>query len=349
MSKKSKKIVIAILYCVIVLILSAVIFYISLNKRPDKNSDASNTSSVSQEIKVDFYKALNAGDSKVVAEFFADDICEILVTEFVTIKPTEYKLNSKEKLEEALQILSESYYGQEVSEFAIEDFESDMKFEFKDTKETKTTLEMDFWIESGVIKLTSGEKTKFFLFPEKSYVNLRSLPTERFYLHNSNLKPPSDMVCKKAKNEFLSGLSDDEKKAVSTKIRSLHDKVENILLNNIPYLKEVDSKYWNFVITGLTEDAPTVTGQEFGELGLNGCINKIDELSKSVTNQKAVDNFEKLYDDLKKACDSKNLQGILKVHEVIHDYDYFAVNYPVRYNYEAADWGGLDDYFGNID
>ena len=348
MANRKKKAIIILVYFVAVLLLSVLLSYIFLNK-PFGNNVSDNFSSQDQLVSVDFYSVLNKGDSKIIAEYFADDICEILITEFVTIKPTEYILKDKTKIEEALQILSNAYYGEEVSEFAIKDFVSDMKFEFKDDKEIKTLLEMDFWIESGVIKLTKGENTKYFLFPEKSYVDMRSLPTQRFYLHNSALEVPSEAFCINIKNEVLSGLTADEKIMVGKKVRSLHEQMENILLNNIPYLKEKDSTYWNFVITGLSEEKVTVTGENLNELGLNGCLNKIDVISRSFTNKRAVDDFGKLYNSLKKACEDKDLEAILKVHEVIHDYDYFAVNYPVRYNYEAADWGGLNDYFGNLE
>ena len=134
MANRKKKAIIILVYFVAVLLLSVLLSYIFLNK-PFGNNVSDNFSSQDQLVSVDFYSVLNKGDSKIIAEYFADDICEILITEFVTIKPTEYILKDKTKIEEALQILSNAYYGEEVSEFAIKDFVSDMKFEFKDDKE----------------------------------------------------------------------------------------------------------------------------------------------------------------------------------------------------------------------
>ena len=39
---------------------------------------------------------------------------------------------------------------------------------------------------------------------------------------------------------------------------------------------------------------------------------------------------------------------IFESHKIIHDYDYWAINYPVSLKIEPVDWGGVNTYFGNI-
>ena len=55
-----------------------------------------------------------------------------------------------------------------------------------------------------------------------------------------------------------------------------------------------------------------------------------------------------MHNDLQSACDKRDLKGVFKVHEYIHDYDYFSVNYPPVYELAAAEWGGIDVYFGHL-
>ena len=51
-----------------------------------------------------------------------------------------------------------------------------------------------------------------------------------------------------------------------------------------------------------------------------------------------------------KSVNSHDLEGLFKVHEYVHDYDYYAFNYPTHYVYsESADYQGLDDYFGHLE
>lgn len=54
--------------------------------------------------------------------------------------------------------------------------------------------------------------------------------------------------------------------------------------------------------------------------------------------------------NLQKAMDKHDIEGCFKVHETIHDYDYWIINYPVYFDtFPATDWGGVDIYFGNIE
>ena len=50
------------------------------------------------------------------------------------------------------------------------------------------------------------------------------------------------------------------------------------------------------------------------------------------------------------SIENHDLYGLFKAHEYIHDYDYFALNYPTKYVYSPyADYQGVDDYFGHLD
>ena len=44
-----------------------------------------------------------------------------------------------------------------------------------------------------------------------------------------------------------------------------------------------------------------------------------------------------------------DIGSLFALHEVIHDYDYYVVNYPISYSIAPPDWGGLDDYFGHLE
>ena len=54
-------------------------------------------------------------------------------------------------------------------------------------------------------------------------------------------------------------------------------------------------------------------------------------------------------EDFVEAISNHDLGAVFAVHEYIHDYDYYVINYPVQYSMTPPDWGGIDEYFGRIE
>ncbi len=115
-------------------------------------------------------------------------------------------------------------------------------------------------------------------------------------------------------------------------------------------MKEPDSLYWFPAITRESFTDP-ISGVEYyngEENSFNGVLKTINNITRVIKDEESKKSFLVIYNDLKTACDYHDIGSIFTVHEYIHDYDYFAINYPPHYKFEPADWGGLDDYFGHL-
>lgn len=77
---------------------------------------------------------------------------------------------------------------------------------------------------------------------------------------------------------------------------------------------------------------------------------ELEYIIETVQDNEAKAKLEEALNIWKKAMAERNLEGCFKAHTYIHDYDYFAFNYPTRYVYsEFADYQGVNDYFGILE
>ncbi|MEE1198990.1 MAG: hypothetical protein U0K54_07600 [Acutalibacteraceae bacterium] len=119
---------------------------------------------------------------------------------------------------------------------------------------------------------------------------------------------------------------------------------------HVSILKEPDSPYWY----------PSITGEKFtdpfsGEIYINGdaCFNdvlgQLEKVSNTIKDIKTKKALQIICRDLKSACDNRDIGSLFTVHESIHDFDYFAINYPAHFELLAPpDWDGINTYFGHL-
>lgn len=113
--------------------------------------------------------------------------------------------------------------------------------------------------------------------------------------------------------------------------------------------EQIYYKYRNLLFTyarsivNSNADAEDILQNAFIKISDNtGNIGEIDS-------KKTKQIFEKALEIWNVSVSEHNISGLFKVHEYIHDCDYFAFNYPTKYVYdEQADYQGLDDYFGTL-
>lgn len=77
---------------------------------------------------------------------------------------------------------------------------------------------------------------------------------------------------------------------------------------------------------------------------------ELEYIIETVQDNETKAKLEEALNIWKKAMAERDLEGCFKAHTYIHDYDYFAFNYPTRYVYsEFADYQGVNDYFGILE
>ena len=69
-----------------------------------------------------------------------------------------------------------------------------------------------------------------------------------------------------------------------------------------------------------------------------------------INDKESGNNLKKALEIWERGVREHNLDDLFTAHEYIHDYDYFAINYPTHYVYDTrADFQGIDDYFGKTE
>lgn len=77
---------------------------------------------------------------------------------------------------------------------------------------------------------------------------------------------------------------------------------------------------------------------------------ELDYIISAVEDESTKQKLSNVLNQWEKSVNAHDLEGLFEVHEYLHDYDYYAFNYPTHYVYnEDADFQGLDDYFGHLE
>lgn len=175
--------------------------------------------------------------------------------------------------------------------------------------------------------------------------NSTSSGDETYWLHKSSLKLPDKNVCLKAQKQALDGLSDAQAKGVQKEVREAHIEIEFFLVDHVKALKSPQSPYWAYIERKGTISIPG-DALVWNDWDKDTVIDDLKEISSPIKNEVVKSDFKRMQNTLKTAVEQHNLHKVFSYHEMIHDYDYWVINYPVYLQSPPADWGGIQTYFG---
>ena len=334
-------------FCLLILfIISHTAFFCSCSGGNAESSVEKSASESAKETPFDIIGELTGPAKENISHFLNGDITEIKITDYCVDSgdPPEYVLSDGAKIKEFANLLShESWSAEDDDVYTAEKFIS-TKFELKNKQDTVAVINLTTWMVDayGVAEISGGSRTASFRISERAYFDLRALPTGKYYLHKSDLKKPDKEISLKLQNKMLYGLNEDEKSVVCGDLRQAHYCLESLLLENVSFLKTPNGAGWDLAVTGFSENVIR------GNFSFGGVLKLLESICSNLKDRDTKKAFEKMHNDLQSACDKRDLKGVFKVHEYIHDYDYFSVNYPPVYELAAADWGGIDVYFGHL-
>ena len=302
---------------------------------------------------VNVKEQLTGTQANNIAAHFSDDITKIVATNYITSSPKEYIIDNSEKISNFIELLSNTKWENPKTKYDSETDYVYWEFQFNNGNETITTVNMCGWIVErfGVVEIIYDGSSYVYNVSEQTYLDILAFTTRKYYLHQSDIDLPKEELCLDFQNKALSGLTDDEKELVCKQLREAHTMMEILLIENVSTLKEPDSPYWY----------PNITGEEFtdpfsGEVFINGdaCFNsvlkRLENVCNTIKDTETKKFFEIICGDLKSACDNRDIGSLFTVHESIHDYDYFGINYPAFFELLAPpDWNGLEVYFGYLE
>ena len=287
-----------------------------------------------------------------VAELFPNDVSKIIGTSYVSKSKNQYIIDDEETVTSFIELLSETYWGEPEWFEDFDDINTYWTFDFYNSQE-QSLFQIKMcndtrYVKSKIAIITGGEEKHFYI-SNRIYKEILAFTNEKYYLHNSRLKDYDKGFFENIKAKVISGMDENESKTVKKKIRDLHYEIEIFLQRQVSYLKEPDSIYWDYVISEEIFTDPIT--EERLKFDMNRIMNyELDYIINAIEDETTKQQLTNALNLWNKSVKAHDLEGLFKAHEYLHDYDYYAFNYPTHYVYdENADYQGLDDYFGHLE
>lgn len=305
-----------------------------------------------KEFFVDAKQLLNNTPADNISELFPGDISKIKATSYMSKSQNEYLIEEEEKVTKFITLLSYTYWGEPQQFDRFNTQNTYWAFDFYDTNGEKVlTIKMcnDSFDSASKVAITKDGKEYHYLISNEIYAKMLAFTSRRFYLHDSNLELPDDEYCKKKQSSALVGFDETEhQKIIKKKIRDAHYSVENLLISKVSLLKEKDSIYWDYLLSGEKYIDP-IANYETQDNTYSFVSQRLEYLIDTVKDKETKQTLSEALEIWENSMKNHDLEGLFTAHEYIHDYDYFVFNYPTKFVYDNnADFQGLKDYFGRI-
>ncbi len=287
-----------------------------------------------------------------VASLFPDDVSEIIGTSYISKFKNQYVIDNKESITSFIKLLSQTQWGEPQHFEDFDNVNTYWTFDFYNSKkENIFQIKMcnDIHsVKSKIAIITNGEEKHFYI-SNRIYKEILAFTNEKYFLHNSKLEKENKDFFYAQNKKVLYGIEKSKATKIKTKIRNLHYEIELFLLNEVSNLKEKDSIYWEYVVNELIFDDPI--SNERRKYDMDRIIKfELDYIISNVEDKTTKEKFSEVLRLWEVSIKNRDLAGIFKVHEYLHDFDYYAFNYPTNYVYnEWVDYQGLDDYFGHLE
>lgn len=298
-----------------------------------------------EKVYISIKEKLSKTKAENIAEYFENDVTKIIATNHITSLPKVYVIEDAEKINAFADLISKTYWAERKED--IKDYEIlNYTFEFVGEKGVITTLNL----YTDVAELISGKKKTVFNIREATYYEILAFTTRRYYLHKSDLEMPEKQDCLAWQNKALSGLNETEKQEFCETFRTLHNHIELFLLGRVSTLKEPESIYWQvFELERDEAFTDPLTNESYFDNSYYIINDFFDELTALAKDNELKERLITAKSDFINAIDNHDIGSVFTVHEFIHDYDFYAVNYPVQYKLDPPDWEGIKVYFGRIE
>lgn len=167
-------------------------------------------------------------------------------------------------------------------------------------------------------------------------------------LHDSDLEPPSEEVCQAAQSRIFADMSEEDIQLVKDTIHFWHMSIEGefVNYNARELLQSPDSPAWQ-----LWEDQ-TAAVQMPGDDGylvtsydVNTVISDLQKLVDVVQNEDFLSDLQSIQATIQTAVDQHSIDEMDHFHQLLHDCDYWLVNYGDTLEIAPPDWDGVNIYF----
>lgn len=316
-----KKKLIVIVLIIIIVLLGIIILFAINNKRDMENSS----------------NEYDKKQNKVILGDISEIKCKNIYVDNEGQKEDVYNVINKDKITRIKELLefqelNELYEGERDKNYI------EIKI-YNDGEEKQLTV-----FDSNIIKINE----KKYQVNTEIYKELIYVLKPTYYLHNSDLEVPNQEKCEKMQEKALNKLDKEEVYNVSKKLRDAHVTMEYLLIDGTNNLKESNSVYWNLYNNADTITEPNGEKLDFtNDRCFNAVAENINKITEVVKDENIKKNFEEIFRRLQSAMENKDIAEMFEIHKIIHDYDYWIINYPAYFDTAPApDWEGVETYFG---
>jgi hypothetical protein len=172
-------------------------------------------------------------------------------------------------------------------------------------------------------------------------------------LHKSDVPLPDKDMVKKVQAELFKDVKKEDLEKAKKTVHELHMYFESGFVyeaeNWIKKYSDPNSPGWVFWEKTGTIEIPGYTEKVYNEKDGNWYIQKLEEAKKVFTGKTICDDIAKAQDLISIAVKNHDIKNFWYAHQVLHDLDYWVLNYPIQYPKGTAappDWKGVETYFG---
>lgn len=191
---------------------------------------------------------------------------------------------------------------------------------------------------------------QMYIVPLSLYNIVHHYTNEELNLYNSDLPVPNKDKCYEAQENIFSKVSNEDKITIQNNIRLIHSYLENIIKGQ--ELNDSTSQEWEIETSETEITYQDLLGTQileyYGRLQDNykTFVSIINMLKESEGKRNLLE-AANLY---KEAMNEHSVLKLYNAYKIIHDYDFFVMNYPPYWNLTAGqNYPGVDAYFGSVD
>lgn len=204
--------------------------------------------------------------------------------------------------------------------------------------------------EDKIIKIekTATPLTEYYRINDTLLNNIIELIDIKYYLHRNSLELPSSSNCLNAKEKLLYETSIDDTTFIQKEIRGTHGWLEHTLSDYVTSLKNANSSSWNYQIIKQTSYAYNDKNAVLNSLF--DYKEYLKEFNKKHNSSLLKEIIEDIIYKCELAINNHDISECFEAHKIIHDLDYWCLNYPLNsFDSDPVDWGGISCYYGLIE
>ena len=181
----------------------------------------------------------------------------------------------------------------------------------------------------------------------------KDLTLDNVSLHNSDKQPPEKSTIVIIQEELTKDIDKTKLTEAKKTLHEIHMYFECGFIyeseNWIEKLSNPDSLGWCFwERTGVIE-IPGYTEKVDNKKDGDTYIQWLENVKQVFTNLKLRKDITTVQKLIKYAVDNHDIKGLWYAHQILHDLDYWILNYPIHFpkgKPAPPDWKGVDSYFG---